>query len=334
MRVRHGYLAAALAGLLAVLSLAIASPAVAQRSAGYEPGRTPVKGELPEATRGIDIEERHGAKVPGEVLVTTSSGRTLPLSDLFEPGKPIVFALGYFDCPVACPALMDAMARSCRNVSYRLGEDYLLLFLSFDPTNTPSMAMMHEATMLATYGAKTETERSGLKLLTSSADGSRAIADAMGWQYRYLPEVDEYVHPSGMVVLTPDGRVSRYFYGFDFPERPLRLALLEASAGTISSSLGDKILLFCYHWNSAAGTYSLATFRIMQAASVVTAVLLAGLVGFLKLSERRRRRRADIARGPSRRNRTDTGIQSDVETKRTSGRRAGRRAIAISGPHA
>lgn len=269
--------------------------ALAQRSGGYEPGRMPVRGELPAEVADLDIIERLGEPIPLDITVITSAGERMRLGDLLQPGKPVVFALGYFDCPVACPALMDALARSVREIPYRLGDDYLLIFLSFDPTNTPEMAKMHEATMLATYGRRHDSGASGLYLLCTTADEARAVAEAMGWQYRYIPEADEYAHPSGMVILTPEGTVSRYFYGFEYPPTPLRLSLLEASEGKISSSFGDKILMFCFDWDSMRGTYAFAAFRVMQTGAVATAVLLAGLVGGLKVLEWRRRRAIALA---------------------------------------
>lgn len=273
------------------LCLCIATvPTAAQRVGGYEPGKTPVRNQLPDEVKDLDIIERLGEPLPLDISVTTSDGQSRRFGDLLQPGKPVIFALGYFDCPIACPALMDAMVRAAREIPYRLGADYLMIFLSFDPTNTPEMARKHEAVMLAGYGHDRETAATGLHLLCASADSSRAIADAMGWQYRYIPDADEYAHPSGLVILTPEGKVSRYFYGFDYPPTPLRLSLLEATEGKISSSIGDKILMFCFNFDSMRGTYTFAAFRVMQAGALVTAMLLALLVAGLKLMEFKRRR--------------------------------------------
>ncbi len=268
----------------------MAAPLAAQRVGGYEPGKAPVRNVLPDEVKDLDIIERLGEPLPLDITVTTSDGQSRRFGDLLQPGKPVIFAIGYFDCPIACPALMDAMVRATRDLPYRLGADYLMIFLSFDPTNTPEMAKQHEAVMLAGYGHDRETAVTGLHLLCASADSSRAIADAMGWQYRYIPDADEYAHPSGLVILTPEGKVSRYFYGFDYPATPLRLSLLEATEGRISSSIGDKILMFCFNFDSMRGTYTFAAFRVMQAGAVVTAVLLALLVTGLKLMELKRRR--------------------------------------------
>lgn len=272
---------------------ALAAWIAAASAAGQAPGTD----QLPRAVRDLDVIEHLGGAIPLDLPLTDSDGVKRTIGDSFKAGRPVVLALAYYDCPVACPALLDAMVRGFNTLeSYTLGKDYDALIVSFDPTNTPEMAAQRKELMLSGYqppAASVEKDqeaiRAGLTVSVTTADASRALADALGFQYRYLKDADEYAHPTVIFVATPDGRVARYLYGFDFGSgNKLKLALLEASEGRIAKSIGDKILMFCFHYDPKAGTYSLAAFRIMQVCAIAGVVSLAGLVGTLRLIELRR----------------------------------------------
>jgi protein SCO1 len=251
--------------------------------------------ELPEQVRGLDVIEQPGAQVPLDAALIDSSGRRVKLGDYFQAdeggkGLPVILALMYYDCPVACPAQLTAITQCINGLDYTLGEDFKVVVVSFDHTNTTQQALEQETYALTAYNRpKTPAMRDGIRFHTTTADEARRIADAVGFGYRYLPEVDEYGHASAIFILSPEGKVSRYMYGFQYPPGQMRLALLEASEGRIARSFGDKIMLFCYRFDPESGAYTVQAWIIMRVVGAITVIGLAALVLALKVYELRRR---------------------------------------------
>lgn len=256
--------------------------------------------EPPEQVRGLDVIEKPGEQVPLDAALIDSSGRRVKLGDYFEAGEgdkggkgkglPVILALMYYDCPVACPAQLTAITQCINGLDYTLGEDFKVIVVSFDHTNTTQQALEQETYALTAYNRpKTPAMRDGIRFHTTTADEARRIADAVGFGYRYLPEVDEYGHASAIFILSPEGKVSRYMYGFQYPPGQMRLALLEASEGRIARSFGDKIMLFCYRFDPESGAYTVQAWIIMRVVGAITVIGLAALVLSLKVYELRRR---------------------------------------------
>lgn len=264
-----------------------------------------IEDEVPIEARGLDITEKLESKVPMDAMVIDLDGNRVPLGSFFDSeedpqrGRPTVLLLVYYDCPVACPAMLGNMNKAFNGIrDWTIGDEYNVLAISFDPSNTQEQAQQYAMLYRSGYDKNLDdpqTVARGYRFLRASADDSRAIADAVGFGFRYLPEVDEYAHATGAVVLTPDGRVSRYFYGFDYPAQQMRLALLDASQGRVGMSFGDRVLLFCFTYDPYANAYTLAAFRVMQAGAIVMIVLVGGLIAGLKISEQiaKTRRKAD-----------------------------------------
>jgi len=278
-----------------------------------------IEDEVPVEARGLDIVEKLDAQVPLDAMVTTVQGETVPLGSFFDSedapdrGRPTMLLLVYYDCPVACPAMLGNMNRAFNGINdWTIGDEYNVIAISFDPTNTPEQAEQYAMLYRSGYeqnADNTSTVAEGYRFLRAGADDSRAIADAVGFGFRYLPEVDEYAHATGAVVLTPEGKVSRYFYGFEYPARQVRLALLDAADGRVGASFGDRVLLFCFTYDPNSNSYTLAAFRVMQGAAVIMIVLVAGLIAGLKISERvsKTRERANTT-GIERREPTGPGV--------------------------
>lgn len=285
-----------------------------------------IEDEVPVEARGLDIEEKLGSKVPLDAQLVSADGTAARLGDFFDSpgnpdrGKPTVLLLVYYDCPVACPAMLGNLNKAFNDIDdWTIGDEYNVLAVSFDPTNTQEQAQQYA--MLYRSGYHKNAERAdvvsqGYRFFRAKADTSRAIADSVGFGFRYLPDVDEYAHATGVVVLSPDGTVSRYFYGFDYPARQVRLALLEATDGRVGASFGDRVLLFCFTYDPNSNSYSLAAFRVMQAGALLTTLLVVGLLVCLKLGERLARTRAT----------DDTDEDSGLDGHRPSGRAVGAHA--------
>jgi protein SCO1/2 len=276
------------------LQLVLLAAAVAAAIGGPCAGQLAQK-ELPEQVRGLDVIEQPGAQVPLDARLIDTTGRAVELGEYFRPGPdgrelPVILALVYYDCPVACPATLNAINQCINGLDYTVGEDFRVVIVSFDPTNTTEQARDEETGALTAYNRrKTPAIRDGYRFHTAQADESRRIADAVGFEYRYLPDVDEYGHPSAIFVLSPEGQVSRYMYGYQFYPGQMRLALLDASQGRIARSFGDKIMLFCYRYDPDRGAYTVQAWMIMRIVGVFTVLSLATLVIALKVYELRRR---------------------------------------------
>lgn len=254
-----------------------------------------IQDDVPVEARGLDIEEKLGAKVPLDAMVTTAEGATRRLGDFFDDeanpdrGKPTILLLVYYDCPVACPAMLGNLNKAFNGIDdWTIGEQYNVLAVSFDPSNTQEQAQEYAMLYRSGYeqnADNTEAVTKGYQFLRASGDTSKAIAESVGFGYRFLPDVDEYAHATGAVVLTPEGTVSRYFYGFDYPARQVKLSLLDAGEGRSGHSFGDRVLLFCFTYDPNSNSYTLAAVRVMQAGGVLTILLIGGLLAGLKLSE-------------------------------------------------
>lgn len=287
---------ALLAAWLGVLLAAPASEALGQL----------VPKEKPVPARGLEIQNRLGEQVPGEISVIDESGNAITFGSLLnQPGaptdggdrtftKPLVVLMVYFSCPLQCPQTLEGLGETLSKVDYTVGHEYDVAVVSFDPRDKPLEAERQKQAMLLSYNRPTSDRvRDGWRFLTTPPADARRLADSLGFTFRYLPEAGEFSHPTVVYVLTPEGRVSRQFNGVKFPTKDFRFALLEASNGRIGDTF-DQFTFWCYHFDPESGSYTLQAMRIMQLGGGVTVVALGGLLASLMLHERRKVRRAMI----------------------------------------
>jgi protein SCO1/2 len=264
-------------------ALAVAAPSVAQLNPK----------EPPEAIRGMEVTERLGAQIPLDLEFMDWNGQPVKLSKYFATGKPVILVLGYYDCPMVCPLIAERLLESLNQVDYTVGKDFNVVYISFDPDNTTQAAAEFRRHAVDGYQrGRTEEIQAGWAFHTSRPGPMKTLADAVGYEYRYLEESGEYSHPVALAFLSGDGVVSRYIYGFDYDPRDVKLSLMEASKGAIAQSLGDRLLWFCFHYDASTGKYTLAAFRVMQAGGLITVTAVGLLIVGLRAAERARRRRA------------------------------------------
>jgi protein SCO1 len=245
--------------------------------------------EPPEELRGVGLDQKPGAQVPLNLQFTSSTGRLVKLESYFNQGKPVVLSLVYYDCPMICPLTLERLQERLNAVAYTVGSDFTMLVISFDPTNTTQQAANQKLTYLTGYNKPLTPEvEAGWEYFTSDVSNVRMLASSVGFHYNYIPESGEYAHGSALIVLTPDGRVSRYLDGLGSDGHELRLALLEASEGKIAKGLADFFLHRCFKWDPNKNSYTLHAFRVMQMGGILTAAAVFTLLVGLRAGERAR----------------------------------------------
>jgi protein SCO1/2 len=289
---RRPRLAAALL-VFAALGLAAAAPAVLAQRAQPALSADARAAGLPPQLKDVGFDQRLGERVPLDLAFRDHEGEPVRLADYFRAGKPVLLSLVYYECPMLCDLTLSGLAQSLKPLELTAGRDFELVTVSFDPGEGPAEAAGARSRYVPRYGRAEAWE--GWHFLTGEPAAIDALAEAVGFRYQYDPERDEYAHAAGLVMLTPDGEVSRYFFGTDHPAKDLRLGLVETADEKIGSPI-DQILLYCYHYDPALGRYSAATMNLLRAGGALTVLLLGG---FVVIMLRRERRAAAAGTGPS-----------------------------------
>jgi len=255
---------------------------------------------LPDELRGIDVSEHLGALVPLDATFRNHHGDVVRLGQLLDGRRPVVVQLAYFRCPVLCSMVTNAMVQALRANEWTVGDQFQVLTVSIDPTDSPLDATRKRDSTLAQY--RRLQADNGWDFLTGDSANIERVARAVGVFYRYDARQNQYAHPAVIMLLTPEGRIARYLYGIQFDPRDVRIGLLEASRGHSISTV-ERILLFCYHYDPQGRRYAVVATRVMQFGGAVTVVAIVGLIGGLLVRERMRARRAAssvvVADGPS-----------------------------------
>ena len=272
-----------------LLALASAGPLLAAATAPGGRGES-----LPDALENVGIDDHRGDPVPGELVFRDEQGRDVALASFFGHDRPVILVFGYYRCPMLCPLVMRGLFDVLGELEWSAGEQFEVLYVSIDPTDTPRAAQRMKASYLREYVRPTAD--AGVHFLTGNEASIRSLADAVGFRYAYVAERNEYAHGAVITLLTPGGAISQYLYGVTFDPQTLRLALVEASEGAIGSAL-DRFLLFCFHYDSEAGRYTPSVLAMVRIGGVVTV----GLIGlFLIVLWRRERGRDGDRPGSSR----------------------------------
>ena len=275
--------------LLVLASVAFAQPGQllgpAQQSRMQDSNLKPA---LPGALRGVGIDQRLDQQISLDLIFQDEAGRGVPLSTFFQRGKPVILVPVYYRCPMLCTQILNGLASSLKAVSLVPGKDFEIVAVSFDPKDTAETAAGKKQMILRRYGHPGTAN--GWHLLTGDQANIAALMDAIGYHYKYDPSTDQFAHASGIMVLTPEGRLSRYFYGVEYAPTDVRLGLVEASQNKIGSAV-DQILLFCYHYDPATGKYGAMVMNLVRlAGGAFTLICGVFLFIFLRRDVRRDRR--------------------------------------------
>jgi len=238
---------------------------------------------LPGPLRGVGLDQRLNEQVPLDLTFRDETGKTVQLREYFGE-KPVILVLAYYECSMLCTLVLNGVLRSLRTLSFSVGHEFNIVTVSFNPKDTPTLAAAKKDTYLRGY-ARPGAE-AGWHFLTGEEEAIQRLTRTVGFRYTYDPQSGQYAHASGIMVLTPRGKIARYFYGIEYAPRDLRLGLVEASANTIGSPI-DQVLLFCYHYDPQTGQYGLLIMNALRLAGIAT-VLSVGT--FMLIMFRRDRR--------------------------------------------
>jgi protein SCO1 len=261
------------------LSSLLAASAALLLLMGARPARaeTSTASQRPQILRDVGIDQNLNQQIPLDLTFRDETGKTVQLRQYFG-SKPVVLSLVYYSCPMLCTMVEDSLLQTLKQISFNVGDQFNVLTISFDPHDTPQMASAKKDVYVGLYGRK-EAEQ-GWHFLTGDQPAITALTKAVGFRYAYDAQSGQYAHATAIMVLTPQGRLARYFYGIQYPPGALRLSLVEASQEKIGSPV-DAILLFCCAYNPATGKYGLLVSRLLMIAGGLTVVVLGTMIFML-----------------------------------------------------
>jgi protein SCO1/2 len=230
--------------------------------------------DRPSALSGVTIEQRLNSQLPLDAVFRDEYGKSVPLGTYFGK-RPVVLALVYYECPMLCTQILNGMVRAAKVLTFTPGKDYDVVAISFDAREGPKEALAKKAIYMRDYGHP-ETAN-GWHFLTGDPTSIKRVTDAVGFRYKWDVYTATFAHASAIYVLTPDGKLSRYFYGIEYSPKDMRLGLVEASKNRIGNAV-DQVLLFCYHFDPTSAKYTFIAMDLLRAAGAATVLALGGFV--------------------------------------------------------
>ena len=264
--------------LAAVASIATAAP-VPDPGGRMEPA--------PAELQNIGIDEKSGTVLPLDLTFVDETGQRVELRKYFNNKRPVVLQLSYFGCPTLCSLVSNGLVESLNDLTLTMGKEFDVINVSFDPAETARLAKLKKQSFLDAYNRPAGAE--AWHFLTGNPKEIAQLTDAVGFRYKWVESSRQFSHPAALILLTPDGKISRYLYGVKYEPRTLRLSLVEASEGKIGTTV-DRFLLTCFHYDSYAGKYTPVAMTIMRGAGVLTVLAITTIIVWLIRRERRRER--------------------------------------------
>ena len=244
--------------------------------------------ERPTILREVGFDQRLDQVVPGDIALRDEAGRDVKLADYLGK-KPVVLTLVYYECPSLCTMTLNGLVSAMNAVSFDAGREYDVVTVSFEPRETPALATAKKDAYLKRY--QRPGAAAGWHFLTGEPEQIARLTTAVGFRYTWDERIRQYAHPSGIVVLTPEGRIARYLFGIEYTPKDLRFAVVEASAGRVGGVI-DQAILYCYQYDPMTGKYGTAIMRLLRVASLLT---LGALGTFIFMMWRRERSAARAA---------------------------------------
>lgn len=236
--------------------------------------------------KGVGITEKLGDKVPLDLTFLNSEGKQVTLGQLMKGNKPVILNLAYFTCPMLCPLIMHGMVKGLKKTSLKIGKDYKIITVSFDPHDTFQAAAKKKASMDSTWGKYQKEASTNWYFLTGKQDEITKLTKSVGFGYKYLPKKKKFAHTAALIFLSSKGKIDRYLYGISYAPLQLENALGDAANGKIGNTL-VRIVLYCCQYDPGTGKYTASVTNIMKLSGVVVMILLGGLLGILWVKDKK-----------------------------------------------
>jgi protein SCO1/2 len=240
---------------------------------------------LPPVLRQVGFDQRLNAQVPLDLTFGDEAGQPVKLENYFG-SKPVILVLAYYRCPMLCTQVLNGLVQALLDIPFDVGKEFSVVTVSFDPRETPAMAAAKKKTYVERYGRAGAEE--GWHFLTGKEESIHRLTEAVGFHYVYDAKNDQFAHASGIMVLTPSGKIARYFYDITYSPRDVRLGLVEASANRIGSPV-DQILLYCFHYDPSEGKYGAVIMSFVRLGGILTVGAIGTFLFILWRQERRNR---------------------------------------------
>ena len=278
----RGWAVVAFVAFVCFARVPVAAQSIAAPSPGYKQDPGTPSSTMPAPLREIGFDQNIDGTVALDTVFRDESGRTVRLGEYFGK-RPVVMVFAYYDCPMLCTLVVNGLASALGVMSLEPHRDFEIVTVSFNPADTPAGAAAKKAAALTRCNRTGAAE--GWHFLTGDQESIARLTRAAGFRYTWDAATKQFAHPSGIVVLTPEGRLARYLFGIEYGPRDLRFALVEASSGRVGSKV-DALLLFCYHYDPATGRYGLVIMRTIRVAGAATVVALAAFITIMVRRER------------------------------------------------
>jgi protein SCO1/2 len=273
-------------GMVAVAAPIATAQVNGAPAAGYRPEAGVPSSTVPPALREIGFDENLDGQMPLNTPFKDEAGRTVKLGDYFGT-RPVVMVFAYYDCPMLCTVVINGLASALNVLSLQPGSDFEIVTVSFNPRDTPATASAKKASYIARY--KQPGGAGAWHFLTGDQRSIDRVTKAAGFRYVWDQDTQQFAHPTGVMVLTPDGRLARYLFGIEYGPRDLRYAIVDASKGKVGSAV-DSLALYCYHYDPAAGKYTVAIMRLVRAGGAATVLALGAFIFIMTRKERQEKR--------------------------------------------
>lgn len=265
---------------LALGLVLLAMPAVVQAQLGPAPP-PPGSGD-PVILREIGFDQKLGGAVPLDAVFRDETGEEVRLGDYFRD-RPVVLSLVYYDCPMLCTLSLNGLARALKVLSFVPGQEFEVLTVSFDPGETPALAAAKKKAYMTQYDRKEGAQ--GWHFLTGDASAIESLTQAVGFRYVWDENTQQFAHPAGIVIVTPEGVISHYLFGVEYSPKDMRLALVDSGGGRIGNPI-DQVLLYCFQYDPSRGRYSASILNVVRVGGLLTVGLLVAFILSMTLRPR------------------------------------------------
>lgn len=243
----------------------------------YDPSQAGVSAGLPPVLKTVGIEQKLNGQLPFDAEFKDENGSVVKLGEFFGKGRPVVLALVYYECPMLCNEVLNGLTGSLKGISFNAGKDFDVVAISFDAreNDKPDLTKNKKASYLARY--ERAGAENGWHFLTGTQSEIDKVTQTVGFNYKYDEATNQFAHAGGITLITPDGRISKYFYGIDYAPKDLKLGLMESAEGKIGSAT-EKLYLYCFHYDPATGKYGLAILKVMRLMAIATVLGLGAMI--------------------------------------------------------